>query len=699
MTTLLVELFTEELPPKALAKLGAAFADGLLKGLSARGLASDKSRATMYATPRRLAAGITDVSPKGSDSKVEKKLMPAKVAFDAAGAPTPSLQKRLEKEAARVGDISVRKEGDADFAWLVQSLPGASLQDGLQATLQDAIARLPIPKVMRYQPDGAAHADPFIEFVRPAHGLVALYGNEVVAVSALGLKAGRVTHGHRFQGARDIAIDSADTYAEQLKTEGAVIASFGRRSQAIRAALDAAALKENANLGDMADVDALLDEVTALVERPAVYAGQFEAAFLAVPQECLILTMRQNQKYFPLFDAAGKLKNRFLIVSNMQLEDPHHVVQGNQRVVRPRLADAKFFFDFDRRERLETRLPALASVVYHNKLGSQRDRIDRLEILAGHIAGVLKFDVALAERAAQLAKADLVTNMVGEFPELQGIMGRYYALHDQEDPEVAQAIQEHYQPRFAGDALPVSNAGICAALADKLDTLAGIFAIGLIPTGDKDPFALRRAALGVIRILAEESLPLGLNDVVGAAFKGVAAKASDAAAADKILDFIYDRLRGYLKDRGYAFDEIEAVVSQQPDRIDQVIPRIEAVRAFRALPEAQALAAANKRVSNILRKSPGEPGAVDPALLAEEAEKALYAALNAATPDADAAFAKGDYAASLKRLAALRGAVDLFFDQVLVNAEDPAVRANRLALLAALERLFNRVADISKLAA
>jgi len=552
---------------------------------------------------------------------------------------------------------------------------------------------------MRYQPDGAAYTDPFIEFVRPAHALVALYGSEVVPVSALGLKAGRLTRGHRFQGARDVSLNSADSYARQLEDEGAVIASFDERKSAIRAWLDAAAAKEDANLGEAADVEALLDEVNALVERPAVYVGEFEAEFLAVPQECLILTMRQNQKYFPLFDAAGKLKNRFLIVSNMQLTDPKNVIQGNQRVVRPRLSDAKFFFDFDRRERLETRLPALANVVYHNKLGSQRDRIDRLEILAGHIAGALKFNVAQAERAAQLAKADLVTNMVGEFPELQGIMGRYYALHDGEDAEVAQAIQEHYQPRFAGDALPATNAGTCAALAEKLDTLAGIFAIGLIPTGDKDPFGLRRAALGVIRILVEKSLPLSLTAGVAAAFKGVAAKASDAQAAAKILDFIYDRLRGYLKDRGYAFDEIEAVVSQRPERLDQLIPRIEAVRAFRALPEAEALAAANKRVINILRKSEAQPGAVNPALLAEEAERALHAELVAAKPEADAAFARGDYASSLMRLASLRGAVDLFFDKVLVNAEDAAVRANRLALLGELEHLFNQVADISKLAA
>ena len=699
MTTLLVELFTEELPPKALAKLGHAFADELHKGLSSRGLASENSAVTVYATPRRLAAAITDVLEKGSDSKVEKKLMPAKVAFDAAGAPTASLQKRLEKEGATAADIQLRKEGDADFAWLLQTLPGASLHDGLQAALTDAITRLPIPKVMRYQPDGAAWTDPFIEFVRPAHGLIALYGGEVIPVSALGLKAGRITHGHRFQGAANISINSADSYSQQLEHEGAVIASFDERKTAIRTWLDAAAKKEDANLGESADVEALLDEVNALVERPAVYVGEFEADFLAVPQECLILTMRLNQKYFPLFDAAGKLKNRFLIVSNMQLADPKNVVEGNQRVVRPRLSDAKFFFDFDRREKLESRLLALDSVVYHNKLGSQGDRVKRLEALAGSIAQALKFDATKAKRAARLAKADLVTNMVGEFPELQGIMGRYYATHDKEDPEVAQAIEEHYQPRFAGDALPATNAGTCAALADKLDSLAGIFAIGLIPTGDKDPFALRRAALGVIRILIEKSLPVSLKQIVDAAFQGVAAKASDADAATKILDFTYERLRGYLKDRGYAFDEIEAVVSQRPERLDQIIPRIEAVRAFRALPEAEALAAANKRVINILRKSESKPGAVNASLLAEDVEKALHAALAAAKPEADAAFAKGDYAGSLKRLAGLRGAVDLFFDKVMVNAEDPAVRANRLGLLAELEHLFNQVADISKLAA
>ena len=699
MTTLLIELFTEELPPKALARLGKAFAEELHKGLASRGLASGKSAITGFATPRRLAVAIADVGEKGSDSKVEKKLMPAKVAFDASGAPSASLQMRLEKEGAAAGDVQMRKEGDADFAWLIQSVSGASLQDGLQAALAEAITKLPIPKVMRYQPDGAAWTDPFIEFVRPAHGLVALYGDKVVDVNALGLKAGRVTHGHRFQGARDVSIKSAESYAQQLKDEGAVIASFDDRSNTIRAALEAAAKQENANLGAAADVDALLDEVTALVERPAIYVGQFEQEFLAVPQECLILTMRLNQKYFPLFDAAGKLKNRFLIVSNMQLADPKNVVEGNQRVVRPRLSDAKFFFDFDRREKLESRLAALDSVVYHNKLGSQGDRVKRLEALSGAIADALKFDATKAKRAARLAKADLVSNMVGEFPELQGIMGRYYATHDKEDAEVAQAIEEHYLSRFAGDTLPATNAGTCAALADKLDSLAGIFAIGLIPTGDRDPFGLRRAALGVIRILIEKSLPASLKQIVEAAFRGVVAKASDAEAVAKILDFTYDRLRGYLKDRGYSFDEIEAVVSQRPERLDQVIPRIDAVRAFRALPEAEALAAANKRVINILRKSESKPGAVNPALLTEDAEKALHTALTAAKPEADAAFAKGDYAGALKRLASLRGAVDLFFDKVMVNAEDPAVRANRLGLLAQLEHLFNQVADISKLAA
>jgi glycyl-tRNA synthetase beta chain len=703
MTTLLVELFTEELPPKALARLGRAFAEELRNGLGARGLAGDQSVTTVYATPRRLAAAITNVSEKGSESRVEKKLMPAKVAFDASGAPSASLQKRLEKEGATAADVQMRKEGagenSGEFAWLVQSVAGASLKDGLQAALFEAIAKLPIAKVMRYQPDGAAYTDPFIEFVRPAHGLVALHGNDVVDVSVLSLKAGRLTHGHRFQGAKNITIKSAESYAQQLRDEGAVIASFEERSNAIRDSLTAMAVLEDANLGAQADVESLLDEVTALVERPTVYIGEFEAEFLAVPQECLILTMRLNQKYFPLFDAGGKLKNRFLIVSNMQLTDPKNVIEGNQRVVRPRLSDAKFFFDFDRRERLETRLPALANVVYHNKLGSQRDRIDRLELLAGHVASALGFNVANAERAARLAKADLVTNMVGEFPELQGIMGRYYATHDKEDPEVAQAIEEHYQPRFAGDALPTTHAGTCAALADKLDSLAGIFGIGLIPTGDRDPFGLRRAALGVIRILIEKSLPVSVKQIVDAAFKGVAAKASDAEAPAKILDFVYDRLRGYLKDRGYSFDEIEAVVSQGPERLDQVIPRIDAVRAFRALPEAEALAAANKRVINILRKSEAGSAAVNPALLAEEAEKALHAALTAAKPEADAAFAKGDYTGALTRLAGLRGAVDLFFDKVMVNAEDPAIRANRLGLLGELGHLFNQVADISKLAA
>jgi glycyl-tRNA synthetase beta chain len=719
MTTLLVELFTEELPPKALRVLGSCFANVLANSLVSQGLvdADAVNQNEWFATPRRLAVRISNVKAIASERRVEKKLMPAKVAFNSDGSPSDSLLKRLEKEGFPAGvyplEISETFPIRDGFVWLDQKVAGASLQDGLQVALTEAITKLPIPKVMRYQSDGAVWTDPFIEFVRPAHGLVALHGDTVINVSALGLKAGRITHGHRFQGAKSITLKSAESYSQQLLSEGAVIASFEERSNTIRDSLNAMAVLEDANLGAKADLDTLLDEVTALVERPTVYIGEFEAEFLSVPQECLILTMRLNQKYFPLFDTKGKLKNRFLIVSNMKLDDPRNVVEGNQRVVRPRLSDAKFFFDFDRREKLESRLAALDSVVYHNKLGSQGDRAKRLSLLAGAIADSLKIagDEAVnsenAKRAALLAKADLVTNMVGEFPELQGIMGRYYATHDKEDPEVAQAIEEHYLPRFAGDSLPITSAGTCAALADKLDSLAGIFAIGLIPTGDKDPFGLRRAALGVIRILIEKSLPISLKQAVDYAFQGVATKATDSDAASKILDFTYERLRGYLKDRGYSFDEIEAVVSQRPERLDQVIPRIEAVRAFRALPEAEALSAANKRVINILRKVKDDEvqtfitlrGLVSfkSNLLHDEIEKNLYSALVTAKPIVEESFRKADYTDALLQLAKLRGAVDLFFDKVLVNSEDADVRINRLNLLRDLELLFNLVADISKL--
>jgi len=618
---LLVELFVEELPPKALKKLGESFAATLAASLKSQGLA-DQSVVTSFASPRRLAVHVTNVAAKAADRPVQQKLMPVAVALDANGNATPALLKKL---AALGQDASV------------------------------------VP---------------------------------TVPISVLGLTAGRETQGHRFEAAKPVvSIREADSYAEQLKTEGAVIASFDERRAEIARQLQAAAAKEG--LKPIED-DSLLDEVTALVERPNVLTCQFEKEFLDVPQECLILTMKANQKYFPLLDAAGKLTNKFLVVSNIKPGDASAVIGGNERVVRPRLADAKFFFDQDRKKSLADRIPGLAKVVYHNKLGTQGERAQRVAAIASAIGQQLGGEslARQADQAALLSKADLLTDMVGEFPELQGIMGRYYALHDGLPVEIADAIEDHYKPKFAGDTLPRGQVGVCVALADKLETLAGMFGIGQLPTGDKDPFALRRHALGVIRMLIEQDLPLDL----GWLFK--ASQVADEKVAAQLADFIYERLAGSLREQGYSALEVDAVVGLRPQRLGDIPKRLAAVRAFAALPEAASLAAANKRVGNILKKvSDGVTPSVAAALLKEPAEIALNAALGDVKPKADAAFDRGDYTASLQSLAALKAPVDKFFDDVMVNAEDAALRNNRLGLLAILHQAMNRVADLAKLSA
>jgi glycyl-tRNA synthetase beta chain len=562
--------------------------------------------------------------------------------------------------------------------------------------LLEAIAKLPIPKVMTYQlADGWSD----VKFVRPAHGLVALHGSDVVAIEALGLKASNSTHGHRFEASVDpVVLKDADSYAGALQKDGAVIASFAARKAEIVKQLAAAAAKVGGGVKAIDD-DALLDEVTALVERPNVLVCEFETEFLGVPQECLILTMKANQKYFPLLDASGKLTNKFLVVSNISPTDASAVIGGNERVVRPRLADAKFFFDQDRKKTLQSRVEGLGKVVYHNKLGTQGERTQRVRAIAEAIANRIDVGrVADVQRAAELAKTDLVTDMVGEFPELQGTMGRYYALNDGLSADVADAIEDHYKPRFAGDELPRNTVGVIVALADKLETLVGMFGIGNLPTGDKDPFALRRHALGVIRMLVEKDLPLGLLELVQGAQPVFGDKIQDASVA--LVDFIYDRLAGSLREQGYSAQEVDAVLALKPQRLGDVAKRLAAVRAFAALPEAPALAAANKRVGNILKKAEGTvEAAVKPELLQEAAEKSLAEALETVAPKAEAAFASGDYAASLQALAALKAPVDAFFDGVMVNAEDPALKANRLGLLATLHQAMNRVADLSKLAA
>lgn len=695
---LLVELFVEELPPKALRKLGDAFAAVLLEQLKAQGLASSGSKLTAFASPRRLAAHITAVATQGADKSVSQKLMPVSVGLDASGQPTPALLKKLQAlgaDASAVPALKRAMDGKAEALFHDSTVKGLTLAEGLQKALLESLAKLPIPKVMTYQlADGWTD----VKFVRPAHSLVALHGSQVVPVRALGLTAGRTTQGHRFEAAKpEVSFADADSYAATLEKDGAVIAGFDARRAEIVRQLEAAAQKVGGGARPIED-DALLDEVTALVERPNVLTCAFEQEFLAVPQECLILTMKANQKYFPLLDTRGRLTNRFLVVSNIRPQDASAVVGGNERVVRPRLADAKFFFDQDRKKSLESRVPGLDKVVYHNKLGTQGERIERVRAIAKVIGAQLGSD-QLAHRAdvaARLAKADLVTDMVGEFPELQGIMGGYYARHDQLGDEVAFAIEDHYRPRFAGDALPRNETGVVVALADKLETLAGLFAIGQLPTGDKDPFALRRHALGIVRMLMEKDLPLALGELVIEAL-GLFPQAQPGTA-EQLTDFIYERLAGALRDQGYSAQEVDAVLALRPQRLGDVAKRLAAVRAFAALPEAPALAAANKRIGNILKKAERADPHVSEKLLQEDAEKALYRATQEIGPQARTQFEAGDYTGSLQTLAALRGPVDAFFDGVMVNADQMDLRLNRLGLLATLHQAMNRVADLSRLA-
>ncbi len=716
MTThnLLIELFVEELPPKALQKLGDAFSSVLFDQLKAQGLTAANSAVTAYASPRRLAAHITAVSALAADKAVQQKLMPVTVGLDAGGNATPALLKKLQALGAgpeAVAQLKRAPDGKAEALFYDSIVKGASLADGLQKALNEAIAKLPIPKVMSYQLETDCELPGWssVNFVRPAHSLIALHGSAVVPVKALGLTAGNSTQGHRFEAkVSPVVLANADVYADTLAKDGAVIASFTERRAEIARQLEAAATKvgggeDSKSHGALRPIEdaALLDEVTALVERPNVLVCEFEKQFLDVPQECLILTMKANQKYFPLLDAAGKLTNKFLVVSNITPDDASAVIGGNERVVRPRLADAKFFFDQDRKKTLASRVEGLSKVVYHNKLGTQGERTDRVRAIAKGIAALLPQakDAAFmqaVDTAAQLAKTDLLTDMVGEFPELQGIMGGYYARHDGLSEDVAQAIEDHYKPRFAGDELPRNTVGVVVALADKLETLVGMFGIGNLPTGDKDPFALRRHALGVVRMLSEANLDVRLDALIAQAIPAFGDKITDPAAT--LASFIYDRLSGGLREQGYSAQEVEAVLALQPQRLTDVSKRLEAVRAFAALPEASALAAANKRIGNVLKKAGEVDAHVNTALFKEDAEQALYAVMQKLLPESEAQFNAGDYTASLQTLAALRSPVDAFFDDVMVNAEEMDLRLNRQGLLKCLHLAMNRVADLSALA-
>ncbi|KMN79985.1 glycyl-tRNA synthetase subunit beta [Chromobacterium sp. LK11] len=682
--TLLIELLTEELPPKALEKLAASFAQTIGDELKKMEFAPADAEATVYASPRRLAVQLADVAALQPDQKITRK-GPAVAAGLKDGQPTPALAGFARSCGVEVSALSTMSDGKQDVYAYESVKQGQPLAAVLAEVVALALKKLPAPKLMRW---GSLD----VQFVRPVHGLIMLHGDAVVPGEVLGLQSGRHTRGHRFLSEGEVTVAKADAYARTLHESGKVVASFDARRELIRHKLAEAAARLNATI---AAPEALFDEVTGLVEWPVVLEAGFEAEFLRVPQECLILTMQQNQKYFPLLDASGKLMNRFLLVSNLETADPSFIVGGNERVLRARLSDAKFFFEQDQKARLDSRLPRLANVVYHNKIGSQLERVERLQSIAGAIAHELGADAALAARAAYLAKADLVSDMVGEFPELQGVMGMYYAQHDGEHAEVAAAIEGHYHPRFAGDTLPEGKIATAVALADKLETIVGIWGIGLIPTGDKDPFALRRAALGVVRMALEADLDLrALLNIVAAAFP--AGKLS-AAVADEVFGFMMDRLKNFLA-ADYKGDEIDAVLAQAPSRLVEVRAVLSAVAAFKALPEAAALAAANKRVKNILKKAEGEVGAVNPALLSEAAEQALFAAVEQLAPQVDGKFAARDFAAALTQLASLRAPVDAFFDGVMVMADDAAVRNNRIALLARLAGLFNRVADISLLA-
>lgn len=692
MNSLLVEIQTEELPPKALKKLSDAFAAEVFSQLKKADFLTPDSRLTAFGAPRRIAVLISNVLENSPDKPFSQRLVPSKVGLDAEGKPTNALLKKLQALGlqAEVSDLKVINDGKQDQLYYEGVKKGEPLEKGLQEALDYAVTHLPIPKVMSYQLSNGET----VEFVRPVKHLIALYGSKVLNVSLFGLKAGNQTAGHRFHTQGLLTIDSADSYEKQLETQGKVVPSFDKRQKEMVSELKKAAETLGA---EIIMPDDLVNEVASLTEWPVVYVSSFDEDFLKVPEECLILTMQQNQKYFALRDKNGKLTNKFLVVSQINAKDGGQAIQsGNARVVRARLADAKFFYEQDQLEKLEDRVPGLANVVYHNKLGNQLERSERIQNIAEKVAEKLGANASLAKRAAKLAKADLRTLMVGEFPELQGIMGEYYALHDNEDPIVAVSIKEHYYPRYAGGELPSNPESLSVALADKLDTLAGLFGIGQIPTGDKDPFALRRHALGVLRMLIEKDLPLSLDELIEIAVAEEQKVPGVKDASKELKDFFYDRLRVMLKEEGSQALDIEAALQIEPRYLREIPARLKAVQAFSKLDEAASLSAANKRIENILKKSSEEvPPVVDEALLSAPEEKALYEALKKVNKAVEGKFEKGEYEDILVAFAPLKAPVDAFFDKVMVNVDDEALRRNRLALLNELHRSMNQVAKLS----
>ncbi|MFA6903383.1 MAG: glycine--tRNA ligase subunit beta [Gallionellaceae bacterium] len=711
--TLLIELLTEELPPKALEKLSTSFADDVFAALREQQLAGEDSVCTPFATPRRLALTVSNVASQQPDRTLERKGPAVAAARDAEGKISKALEGFMRSAGVEYEQLKLVHDGKADYYAASIEQKGKSLDEYLPEMVMQALKKLPIPKLMRW-------GDSEHQFVRPVKSLALMHGDRIIKGEVLGCSSSNVTRGHRFLSGAAISLKNAGEYEGSLNIVGSVIASFRARRKIIAAQLERIAgelgavwighgsqsMQELLTLSsqDRCTTSALLDEVTALVEWPVVYVGEFDREFLEVPQECLVLTMQQNQKYFPLLDKSGKLLNKFLIVSNMKVKNSAHIIGGNQRVVRSRLSDARFFFNQDRKQKLESRVEKLGSVVYHNKLGSQLQRVERIITLSGMIARLLNADKASAELVARLSKADLLTDMVGEFPELQGVMGRYYALHDGEKPEVADAIAGHYYPRFAGDSLPQGPLACAVALADKLETLVGIYGIGQVPTGDKDPFGLRRHALGVLRILIETPLELPLPALLKIAADNFPAGMLSATVASELQGFMMDRLRGYLRERGYEATHIEAVIPLLDGKLYQATQRLDGVRAFAALEASKDLAAANKRVQNIMRKNIEELGAdsalnkVNTLLLVEKQEVDLYQAIQDIIPYSVHYMERREYSHNLKSLVALKPFIDDFFNHVMVMAEDKALRRNRAALLNELGRLMNQVADISKLA-
>lgn len=685
--TLLIELFTEELPPKSLATVAKAFHYGIAKGLADHGFIKPElldKPVNLLATPRRLAVVIPNTLKIQPDQIIERKGPYVSSGLDQNGKPTPALLGFSKSCGVDVEALKKAVDNKGEYYVFKSKKRGEALNKYLVDIVQQTLKKLPIAKLMHW-------GDKDVEFVRPVHGLIMMHGNKVIQGEVLGLKSAKKTLGHRFLSNKPITITHADDYLSLLEKKGYVIADLNKRKNKIAKQLQSVAIRYKANLVEHED---LLDEVTALVEYPVIYTGQFDQSFLNVPQECLILSMKQHQKYFPLVDKKDKLLAKFLIVSNMKTAKSKNIVHGNERVIRARLSDAKFFYEQDQKIKLADRVPQLENVVYHNKLGSQYKRVERIQAIAKSIAQKLKVDQTLVERAAYLCKADLLTNMVGEFPELQGTMGQYYARHDKENEEVAVAIEAHYHPRSAYDSLPQNDVGTCVALAEKLDTLVGIYGIGLVPTGDKDPFGLRRQALAIIRILIEKDLSLSLGEDLLSLALAAFNHPKEGQLYEDILKFVRDRLRNYLRDREFEPDEIESVV-EHTLKLDEISPRLNAVQAFKKIPEGKTLAAAHKRIRNILKSAKDIPQA-GPSLdrMQESEEKALFQAMQGVPNHC----ARGQEIHLLKQLAQLGPKVDAFFDKVMVMDKDEDQKNNRLALLRQLEGLMNQVVDISKLA-